>query len=963
MADNTVQIVINTDGSQTIAATNQVLNQFALLNSELKTGIQETAYGINAGTVSITNSYVNMSQVAHQQVSQLTNETIKDAVSMNERIRKWHEDNKRLEQEIDGSVDELKAKYGLGTKEISEDSQAASASISEVNTISLAAAIKYGIFGAAAVGAAELVVAAYKNMTEGAKLYREETEKTALRSRVTGIDTGAMQDIEFVGKMSGVNFDTLLKGYKNIEDVLAGTAKESNKAKEALDAMHISLADGSGQAKTTAAVILEMADQFKSYEDGANKAALANAVFESSEGILISFLDRGGKVVQEYLSLAEQSAARQSALEVQKQENAQASARIQEAAAAEASKDINKSYNEMVDAITRDADSWTSISQDMSNAFALFGADISRWVDIIKIKLGMLPEAFKNAQKSVTAGSTLGESESDSALGTVTNPYTASSGSKKSSAPSILSVSDFEKTLTQRRNVEANLFVWEAENSAQYWRQVYNWAVGEYGKESALAQQLWNKYADAARVAHKTASSSASGADPFGIEQLREKIHQIKAEFSTMYREFHNSQYSFWEQEAQSQGKFEEAATLKNWATYENSLANIAQQTEKAKVDIQMLEDKLHAARGVDPEATKEIEREISRRSELIGLDNQRAEIEKKRYDLAQDQLDRKQATELAGVNASYAELTGTMEQQLKTQLALIEANAQEKLGIEWRTANLGALGEAYRNVYLEQERLKKIDLGEYGDWEAFKQGIKDATSSYDTHAMSVRKSAKSLVSELNTGFSSFFQQIWKGELKSAEDYFTAFCKVITDAFSKALSNMMSDLITSGLTDALKGSGSGGGIFDFLGSLFGFGGGGSASSSSVWQGAGLNDYVFMPGLWHGGGRVGLDSPQSYRLMNPFAFINAPRLHSGLAADEFPAILQAGEEVRSRAQVQADRAAQRQMNVEIKIDNQSSAPLKLEQNSVTHSFDKIIIGVVAKDINEYGVLGQMLRNRK
>ena len=57
----------------------------------------------------------------------------------------------------------------------------------------------------------------------------------------------------------------------------------------------------------------------------------------------------------------------------------------------------------------------------------------------------------------------------------------------------------------------------------------------------------------------------------------------------------------------------------------------------------------------------------------------------------------------------------------------------------------------------------------------------------------------------------------------------------------------------------------------------------------------------MPVKYHQGGMVGRDGIPT-RMVDPGVFAHAPRLHSGLASDEFPAILQRGEEVRSRAQV-------------------------------------------------------------
>ena len=56
---------------------------------------------------------------------------------------------------------------------------------------------------------------------------------------------------------------------------------------------------------------------------------------------------------------------------------------------------------------------------------------------------------------------------------------------------------------------------------------------------------------------------------------------------------------------------------------------------------------------------------------------------------------------------------------------------------------------------------------------------------------------------------------------------------------------------------------------------------------------------------HAGGIIGQTSFPT-RMVDPGIFARAPWLHNGLASDEFPAILQRGEEVRSRAEVASGR---------------------------------------------------------
>lgn len=100
-----------------------------------------------------------------------------------------------------------------------------------------------------------------------------------------------------------------------------------------------------------------------------------------------------------------------------------------------------------------------------------------------------------------------------------------------------------------------------------------------------------------------------------------------------------------------------------------------------------------------------------------------------------------------------------------------------------------------------------------------------------------------------------------------------------------------------------------------LGGLFGGGGGGGAGSAfSDGSPVGM-----MAGLFHTGtSHVG--TPHRQIPVSPALFLNAPRLHSGLAPDEFPAILQEGEGVTAKGGKPRSRAG----DVHIHVSTPDSA---------------------------------------
>jgi len=74
----------------------------------------------------------------------------------------------------------------------------------------------------------------------------------------------------------------------------------------------------------------------------------------------------------------------------------------------------------------------------------------------------------------------------------------------------------------------------------------------------------------------------------------------------------------------------------------------------------------------------------------------------------------------------------------------------------------------------------------------------------------------------IEDNFSSFFKDVWRGELDSASDYFREFCYSITDSFSEMMGQMVKEMLFGG--GSAGGSGLFGNMFFGLSGLFGGGG-------------------------------------------------------------------------------------------------------------------------------------------
>ena len=171
------------------------------------------------------------------------------------------------------ALDQTRSGFNSATKNLS-DFQKTAANIGKV---------------VAGMGAAFATAAAY--MIE--KSIDAADELDAM-SQSTGVSVEALDKLRYAAENSGASLEELSKGLRvlnrNIADAMTGASSD---AATAFAAMGISVADASGKAKSADAVFAEIADRFASYEDGANKAAIANKLFGKAGESLIATLNEG----------------------------------------------------------------------------------------------------------------------------------------------------------------------------------------------------------------------------------------------------------------------------------------------------------------------------------------------------------------------------------------------------------------------------------------------------------------------------------------------------------------------------------------------------------------------------------------------------------------------------------------------------------------------------------------------
>jgi len=141
-----------------------------------------------------------------------------------------------------------------------------------------------GVLGVA-IGAREIVTG-LKNIAD----HIDNVGKVAER---IGMTTEALSELQYAAKMNGSSAEQMTVALQKLSINIGLAASGSGTAKNAFDAMGIKIKDANGAIKSTEQIFGEIADKFSSYQDGADKSALANAIFGKSGVELVNVLNLG----------------------------------------------------------------------------------------------------------------------------------------------------------------------------------------------------------------------------------------------------------------------------------------------------------------------------------------------------------------------------------------------------------------------------------------------------------------------------------------------------------------------------------------------------------------------------------------------------------------------------------------------------------------------------------------------
>lgn len=445
--------------------------------------------------------------------------------------------------------------------------------------------------------------------------------------------------------------------------------------------------------------------------------------------------------------------------------------------------------------------------------------------------------------------------------------------------------------------------------------QAYNEAR-DIEAQAVLLDKLINRKEDLEDQQKEREKAGRTGRTSASLESLANEMRALEREKEQWNQKFLDMDHEHDQKRMQSSGQVLQAEIM-----------NLQYQA-KAKIDaydstIKDLEAKVTdlGARNIDERARAELERQAQildylkgRRQEYVDKIEKQLNLE---TDLVTIQQKAQKAKDIADLQLEYAELAGTKEEILQYTLAQIDAEAALR--------KIEKPQEAGLIEQIRAEKAKREAAYKGGDFTAgFSQAAADA--------------AKTLPTWGERGAQAF--EIFSDAISDTADTLTEFLTTGEASFSDFANSVIKNMVRI-MTQQM--------LMSTALSIFGFLTGGAKVPA--------NPVSPVSSGWSVVKHDGTDNIM--RMVPDSYFFSAPRLHDGLAADEYPAILQKGETVIPKNQSLANTS-----NITVNItqngDGGSVADAQMLSKLVAKAVDEKIQQNFQKQMRNGGVLDKYRR---
>lgn len=177
-----------------------------------------------------------------------------------------------------------------GGKGITDLSKAAGDAAQEMGNLDATTVRVAGVLGGVFVVA---IGYAIKQLAEGFNHVRVLGDELDRLSQQTGISAEKLSSWQLVASTNNMTIAQLGNGIQMFNKHIIDATRETGLSAEAFESIGISIRDSSGALKDNEALLKEVADKFRTMEDGAGKSALAIHLFGGAGKTLIPILNQG----------------------------------------------------------------------------------------------------------------------------------------------------------------------------------------------------------------------------------------------------------------------------------------------------------------------------------------------------------------------------------------------------------------------------------------------------------------------------------------------------------------------------------------------------------------------------------------------------------------------------------------------------------------------------------------------
>jgi len=133
----------------------------------------------------------------------------------------------------------------------------------------------------------------------------EAADKMGKMAQSAGISVESLSRLSVAAKLNDVDAQTLAMSMEKLDKSMAAAQSGTGVAAEAYKALGISVTDAHGELKSGDQVMQEVADRFSQAKDGADKTAVAIAIFGKSGAAMIPMLNNGSEELKKFSDLSD----------------------------------------------------------------------------------------------------------------------------------------------------------------------------------------------------------------------------------------------------------------------------------------------------------------------------------------------------------------------------------------------------------------------------------------------------------------------------------------------------------------------------------------------------------------------------------------------------------------------------------------------------------------------------------